>query len=269
MSADYSMQLRLCDPALLTLVVVSFPAVLAGCGQVIVEPGGTGGAPIRTMSFSGKAVRQPEGTGISGVQVCALGHPQMPCASSDSSGNFSLLLPANWETGLTLVRGGYGGVATAFLTSTKDADGWIIGMQPTDVLATYYEAAGYPYPDSGKGFLMVGVMDGQSQEGLTGAAIGLDPPSGSGPLYADSNDALDESLASTSTAGYARFAGMSPGEVEVMLSSDVLSCDWDVVEGDGGGGDVASFGGWPPANVNAMRLPILPELETRFAFRCF
>jgi len=299
MSAEYSLRLRLNGSTLLTLLV-SFPALVTGCGRVIVEPGasssstmstslvdetggaggtiattplsgggGTGGAPMLTMSFSGKVVSEPEGTAVSGAQVCVLGHPQMPCTSSDSSGNFSLLLPANWETGLTLVKVGYGGVAVAFLTSTHDADGWVIGMQPTNMLTTYYEAAGYPYPDPGKGFLIAGIIDGQSQKGLAGAAISLDLLSGSGPLYADSNDAFDKSLTSTSTAGYARFAGVNSGEVEVLLSADKLSCDWDVVEGDGGGGDVTTFGGWPSAKVNSMRLPILPELETHFIFRCF
>lgn len=220
------------------------------------------------MPFSGKVVQEADSAPIEGVELCIWTHPELPCASSDASGNFSLVMPANWETGLTAVKPGYARIAVPFLTATHDAFDWVVRMPTAETLTTYYGAAGYTYPDMAKGFVIVHATDGQSPDGLEGVAFGIGPASDSGPLYAAPNEVFDQSLTATSTAGYARFAGTQPGELTVTVLSGAPSCNFGVVEGDGGGADVALSGGWPSLKVEGMRLPALAGFETQFGFMC-
>ncbi len=217
--------------------------------------GGDGGTAMPTIQFSGTAVRSPQGTPITGVEVCIFDVPELPCASTDSQGSFSTAAPANAETGLTLTHASYADILVPIVTSDQDQDGWIIGVPPLPDVVGYYTSAGGAYPDPGKGFLAAYAMDGNSQAGLPGIEVALVPSSGLGPLYANAGGSYDAQLQATTTGGLARFGGVDLGEVEVVLSGGP-SCD-------------SVFGGWPTTTLNAVRVPIADGLETRVAFACF
>ena len=218
--------------------------------------GGEGGTAIPTIQFSGRAVTSYQGTSIAGMEVCILDVPELPCASTDSQGAFSIAAPANAETGVTMAHATHGDILLPIVTTDQDQDGWVIGVPALPEVVGYYTTAGGAYPDPGKGFLAVFSLDGNSpqEQGLAGIEVAITPPSGLGPLYADAAGDPDGQLQATSTRGLTRFGSVDLGEIEVVLS--------------GGPSCSPGLGGWPTATLNAVRVPIADGLETRVAFYC-
>jgi len=217
--------------------------------------GGSGGAPLASVTFSGTAVRSPQGTPLAGVEVCTFDHEDIPCTTSDSVGSFSLPVPANAETGVTLTKAGYAGILVPIVPSDIDPDGWMIGVPTLPSVQGFYEAAGAPYPDPGTGFLAVYATDGNTQQGFAGVSITVSPTPGVGPLYADETGAPDVTLQATSSSGLARFGSLALGEIDVALSAENASCE-------------SIFGGWPSTSANAVRVPIADGFDTRVGFGC-
>ena len=214
---------------------------------------GSGGAPLATITFSAQAVRSPQGTPISGANICILDHTDIPCVSSDTQGAFDIQMPAGAETGLTLAKAGFAGVLIPIVTSDVDISGYRIGSPNASDVAGYYQAAGETFPQTGKGFLAIYTSTGTTQNGEVGVTAVLSPPSV--PLYANASGAADATLQATSTWGLVRFGDLTPGVVEVVLNANAF-CD-------------TNFGGWPSKQAHAARMPIVEGFETHVGFGCF
>jgi hypothetical protein len=96
-----------------------------GCGDagaIAVTEAGTGDAGL-VVSIQGH-VHAPDGTGLAGADVCALGATPSgasPCATSDPEGSFTLsALPANELVSLTFHRDGFVPMLRDVLTDDKD-----------------------------------------------------------------------------------------------------------------------------------------------------
>ncbi|MCC6527947.1 MAG: DUF4244 domain-containing protein [Polyangiaceae bacterium] len=205
--------------------------------------------------FEGTAVPQGIGPAIVGAEICIYDHPELPCDTTDSQGQFTVFPPANAETALTLAANGFGGVLVALVTSDQPMYGWVIGMPPLARITSFYETAGTPYPDPGKGFVQIYAMTGNGQQGLAGVSMTLAPAGGVGPLYADAAGDPDGTLQATTTAGFARYGALPLGTLEVGLLPDTLACQ-------------PNFGGWVSPNLNAVRAPVAEGFETHLGFYC-
>jgi hypothetical protein len=213
--------------------------------------GGGGGA---TSTLAGTVV-QTFGGVLSGVTVCVYDQPATPCVLTDSAGHFSILVPSEGQTGITLAGSGSGSVLVPMLFEGSDQTEWVIGMPTLETLQGYYSAGGVTYPDPSNGFLAVFTTAGSTQNGQAGISVATAPASGSGPLYsAPSATAPDATLQATSSAGLARFAQVAPGVVAVSLSPSG-ACQLD-------------FGGWPQVGSAAVNVPIVAGFETHVGFGC-
>jgi hypothetical protein len=222
--------------------------------------GGTGGAtPGPTITFGGTVVHVPGGsTTLSSVEVCVYQHPEIPCVMSDTGGHFTTDVPAGMEVAVTLSKPGFTGVVVALVTSDQDQTQWEIGLASTTTDQAFYGAApGATYPDASHGFLGVFLDSSSNQnQGFAGATVSLTPASGVGPIYAGATFTMaDPTLQATSTSGAARFAGLTPGTVEIQIAPGTLSCD-------------PNFGGWSAPDANAVRAPIVAGFETHVGFGC-
>jgi hypothetical protein len=214
-----------------------------------------------TVMFSGEAVESPSATPLGGVTICVYAEPGIPCVTASSSGLFSVPVPANGNTAVTLSLAGYDSVLVATVTSGQDQSGWEIGMAPASEMALVFSTLAVTYPSATAGFLgaYVDTNSGFPNMGLAGITTSLSPQSGSGPIYLTSMGAPSTSLTATTSAGESFFGGITPGEVTVSWApasaSSTLSC-------------TASFGGWPSSLPNTIRAPIAAGFDTHVAMAC-
>lgn len=218
-----------------------------------VTSSGAGGAPLATITFTAQAVRTPQGTPVSGANICIIDHADIPCVMTDTQGAFDIAMPAKAETGLTLAKAGFAGVLVPIVTSDQDISGYVIGLPASSEVAGYYQAGGETFPQVGKGFLAVYTSSGNTQNGKDGVAATLTPSSP--PLYANTSGTPDATLLATSTRGFVKFGDLTPGVVEVVLTANAL-CD-------------TNFGGWPSKQAHGARMPIVEGFETHVGFGCF
>jgi hypothetical protein len=221
--------------------------------------GAGGGSAAPTITFGGTLVQAGVGPPLSSVEVCVDQHPEITCTFSDSSGHFSIQVPGNAEVAITFSKAGFTGVVVPVVTSTADQTQWEIGIPPFAMTQGFYEGfSGAAYPAAATGFLQVEVDKANTnQVGLAGAVLTLSPSSGEGPIYADPSFMMaDPLLQATSGIGFARFANVAPGVVEVQIGPSTLSC-------------ASNFGGWTAPDANAARVPIVAGFETHTGFACF
>jgi hypothetical protein len=211
---------------------------------------------LPTTPLDGRTVYSPNGTPLDGVKVCVFRHPEMPCATSDGKGAFSIDLPSNSETGVTLEKSGYVNVLVPLLVGTATLT-YTIGV-PTELSRKQlYAAYGVTYPDAAHGFVqLIGTLQGKFELGLDGATGSIDPSTGTGPFYVDANGAAAPSATSTSAYSAIYFATLAPNDSTVAkLAPTTLSC-------------AQNFGGWPTAQMNGTRFPIAAGFETHVGLSC-
>lgn len=245
-------------------------SVGAGCAQEVSIPGdhaastggassaaaagggGSGGAPPATLRFSGRVVDESNPDyPITDATICVLDRADIPCASTDMQGAFSVFLAAHAETGLSITSTFGAPRLLAVATDATDLDGYTIAVEYEKDTKDYYAFAAAAYPDGG-GFLRIDLI-GFAKAGLQ---IAITPASGLGPLYTgpDPLPAADPSLQATSTAGQARFADLDVGVATVTVSPGV-GCD-------------NGFGAWPTLDPSKVRVPIRAGFETRAELFC-
>ena len=214
-----------------------------------------------TVMFSGEAVESPSATPLGGVTVCVYAEPGIPCVMASPTGQFSVPVPANSNTAVTLSLPGYDSVLVATVTDGQDQSGWEIGMAAASDMGVIFSALGTAYPNSAAGFLGAYVNDSSSGtfEGLAGVTTSFAPQSGSGPIYITNNGAPSTSLTATSSWGESFFGTITPGEVTVLWApasaSSTLTC-------------TPNFGGWPSSLPNAVRAPIAAGFDTHLGMAC-
>lgn len=216
------------------------------------------GAGVPTILFSATLVPNGPGGPIDAATVCVFDSPGTPCTKSAADGTFDIALPANAETGIQISKTGRGSILIAIETSDRDASGAVLGVPTTAQLASYYGAAGTPYPDAGHGFLAVFVQPGNDfQNGQPGATVTLTPGGGGGPFYGDAQAMPDATLTMTSTSGVVRFGALAEGEQDVEATCPPGTSAQSV------------FFGWSGGSTSAARVPIVEGFETRVGFGCF
>lgn len=267
------------------LCVLTFDCALAlGCGGVSVEDDGEGGSnsatqassthassthvtqsaaetsstgsglPFDSIEFGGSLISQPSQGPLGGAEVCVLDHPEAPCSTTKPDGSFSLSVPSDAETGITIVKPGSAQLVIPVTTAQNDQPGWIIGVPTEAKLTAFYAPAGVTYPDPAQGFVTVFATMGNSQSGKPGVVVTLAPPAEGDALYADMNGNYDATLDATTTRPEVRFV-TSPSNVEV-----------DVADPDGN--CTANFGGWIATSGSAARVPVKAGFMTHVGFAC-
>jgi hypothetical protein len=235
----------------------------AGATEAAVDGGGqdanapSDASTIQTVRFGG-TVSTDQGQPISGVTVCAYNHPELPCTMSDAAGVFNEAIPANDKTGVLFDKAGYGSMLIAVQTQGNDWANTTETMSTTAELQTYFAAGGITYPDAANGFLRVTASNMGKPIGEAGATFALVPPSGMGPLYADTNNLASTALTATSSGGIGRFGTLAPAPtMEVGAHCPP--------------GTVAqlSYFGWPVStDISKGTFPIVAGYETHIGFDC-
>jgi hypothetical protein len=208
-----------------------------------------------TIVFGGTIFRQKSDLAILGAEVCLLNQPKAACELTDSVGRFRFVVPAESNQAITVSAPGFGGIVAAFRTGRGDLTGYSIVLPTETDDRSYYGAVGVEWPSTARGFLYVFASDMNGIK-LAGLRMALEPSSGSGPFYDNEVGLADKALPATSSYGTGHFAGIEPGELEVVFAPANLLCS-------------SIFGGWPSRNQDSARIPIVAGFETHLGVRCF
>jgi hypothetical protein len=201
---------------------------------------------------------------VAGAQVCIVGHPEVPCATSAADGTYSIhvaFLPADADLAVTTTASGHlGGVA--LLHETMGGLLWEDVPLWTDASATTRLATqgGFTYPTAQDGFVELDVQ-GATVGSLTGATASLSPASGAGPVYADPTGTLDRARTSTSSSGFAFFGNVAPGMYAITVTAAQKTCSVmngaSVIAGDWPGAGSATTAVQVVAGAMTQRISVI------------
>jgi hypothetical protein len=212
---------------------VAFLAV--GCGEDTMPGGSDMSVPadLAGPAVSGVVIENTDTDGgvvpIAGARVCILDHAEIPCATTDFGGNYTIALPpptsgeldiafnftAPGHLGLTLLSREYHDGPQS-ITSWSQVPLWSDAQA-----ADWASAAGLPYPPNGKSYIEFGVFHPDGSGGVVGATVTLTPPSGVGPIYFGTP--ANPSPTAVTSAGLVAFGGVTPGKFQLDVKG-VSNC---------------------------------------------
>jgi hypothetical protein len=184
--------------------------------------------------------------GVPSAMVCVLHHPEIPCATTSSTGGYNIGLPdlAGDQIAIEFTAANFLGQVLLEQEPATGNMAWPTEVPLTmtvDAMTTLGTEAGFAFPGTG-GFLELRVA-GNSPTPLTGATATIAPAVGSA-VYAGSDNTPMPALTSTTASGYVFFGDLPAGLYEVTANAGSASC---TVSPDGTllGGD------WPPEDAGA------------------
>jgi hypothetical protein len=162
---------------------------------------------------------------VSGVRVCIDAHPEIPCATSDDEGAFTLGgLPSQTDLVLTCERDGYVHALRAIETASTDMDN-----TSSPIVTSKSDAPrpdlGFSFDDS-MGAVTFFVLKAEADGGLAlprGVTASLSPGAGKGPFFTRPNDTFDTSATST-IGGLGFFFNLPPGDYELSFDDPDADC---------------------------------------------
>lgn len=243
---------------------------IIGCGssipgQLTTDAGSNDRADASApITVSGRVLNIAGGAPIPGASACIVDHPEIPCATTDTQGAYTIALP---EIGSGLDIAG-NVTAPGFLGDTGlvhegEQNSGAVGVAwfgtnlrddtaAADLLST---RAGFAYPASGKGFVLLAVFHANGGA-FVGQTVALSPASGSGPVYADASGNPDPSLSAITSNGYALFGALTPGKIEITTTGATCT-------------PVSTTGGmWTSTKPHTIAGVIAPDSITRMSFAC-
>ena len=180
---------------------------------------GDGDAPAG-VDFTA-AVADYLGADLNGVQVCWLGHTELPCETT-VAGQATLHLPADTEVEIELTLTGY--VRFVFFTHTDpvaSSELWHFLLVTRAQVAMMTSALGATQ-DWGLGLVVLNTnAHGDTYEGAT---VAIDPASGDGPHYHDTSGIPSATLTSTSTNGQASYMNVPLGTYQAGATLSATAC---------------------------------------------
>lgn len=189
-----------------------------------------------TVTVQGTFGLYHQQTGLAGAAICKYidGKKTNACTQSDVDGNYTIEIPANVDTGITMEKSGYwsGFVPIHTAPSTIKLN---FGTSTDSEAATEFGTLGATYPDPGKGAIMVNAVEG--------AVFSVTPSAGLGPFYGDEKGYLVKSTTAMTTSRYGAVLGLPPGVYEVDVTHPTKTC--------------TNAGNWPSAGNHTLRVPVL------------
>jgi hypothetical protein len=198
----------------------SSPADSADGGQLDGGP-----STLEIVQLPGTVLEIKGGAPIVGAHICIVDRPEIPCATSDADGSYTLSMPA-WTAPVDIAffvkADGHLG-STGLVHETPGIVTWLSQPLYSDApAADLMNQAGFAYPAGGKAFVMLAVVRaiGGAAEGLTAS---ISPAADKGPVYMSPVGTPDPTLTGFSSNGYALFGDLEPGPFEITVSD--TSCN--------------------------------------------
>ena len=224
--------------------------MLVGCGG-----NAPSDAPDPRLTYRATMYRKDEtgaGVVLPGVKICVRERSDLPCATTGPNGVAALEVPLA-DASLSFELAGFEHMIVPYARQSVGGLQLLMSEQPK--LETNVTAVGLRFPSAplvGVNILRDGIVD-------TSGTVARISVAAEGPIYAGLGgfDALDVSLTATTIAGFAVFGNMAEGEVEITVEHPTYLC-----------APSAFGGGWPTAEQNRLRAPVVNGADTIVAFEC-
>jgi hypothetical protein len=189
---------------------------------------------------------------VEDVEVCPFEREDLPCTSSDRSGQFSLQAPPG-RSRLTYQREGYQSRLRTMLVEEDPTDLGNLEMLFTSAYIARQEDNLGVTLVPGTGIIAVSV----SGSDRDGAQLVVDPPEGDGPYYVGPNLEYDPALEATVAAAMTGGAllNVPPGTYDAHVQREGVECTLGP----------ASFRG---SQENAASVLVIPDHLVFIGFRC-
>lgn len=192
-------------------IAALFP--LVGCGGSVEET-----HPLRLDLSFHDTVADENDEAVPDVEVCVFDQPAIPCAVTDASGQYTILLPSGKDVILSYSKPDF--FSKLRMVSAEHAKGihfiWYFQR------ITWYQAITAELigtADFGKAALT------PQSTGVAGLKFTMDPVSGVGPMYAeDVTFKLKTLLTETSTLGVGAFLNVEDGVYTVTFHHPTKTC---------------------------------------------
>lgn len=202
-------------------------------------------------------------TPIAGARVCVLHRADIPCSTTDASGNYTMTLPdlQGVDIAVSVTAPGFLGYVTT-LRQPTDTSGvhavlWRNGIplrSNAEAMQRFATEAGFTFPGAGTGFLGFRI-EGLTAGSLTGATASVSPAPAAGPVYLDAQGKPVPGLTATTSSGGVVFGNLSPGVYSVTAVAAGKTCTATL-----NGGVIA--GDWPPTGPETVRVEIAADAVT-------
>lgn len=142
-------------------------------------------------------------------------------------------------------------------TGPTDASGAVLTIDSDATIEAYVVASGGTWPMTDKGAIVVSALhrNGDAVAAASGATFALSPMTGLGPVYASTGEIADPSLTATTTAGFAKFVDVQPGNVEVTITLPGKTC-------------VEATDPWKGTSTGTLAFPVRAATMTQVAGLC-
>jgi hypothetical protein len=239
----------------LPLGALLFAAVTAGCGgDPETAPDGVDPAAETiafTVAFVDAVFKEP----LVGVEVCAAGRDDVPCAATAADGVVTLDLPAESELMLGCTIATH---VTTYMTITTGRDDYdanvfmLLNLGAANALRTLSGAPDNP----AKGIVIGNVYEdlAQRDQRVAGATYALSPAAGIGPVYGGEGGFPDPALTQSTIGGPGVIFDLDPGETTVTLSHSSRTCE-------------GGFG-WPTESATSLRTRVFAGGMSTVTFVC-
>jgi hypothetical protein len=177
-----------------------------------------------SYKFSGSIGGDSDSGPLANARICAVGHPELPCAVTDSNGTYTMALPImepHTELAMSWTAAGHLGFVGLTDFPADGSFGWFNPVYlSTDARAAEWlrTGAGLRYPAPDRAFVLVDISDA-----VPGSRVTIEPSAGVQTVYSDVSGDFDSTLTEVATGG-ARYSWSSvlfgevpPGTVTISI----------------------------------------------------
>lgn len=208
-----------------------------------------------SISFQVAFADAQNGNALEGVEICAAGRDDVPCATSDANGAVQLDLPANSELMLRCQSATHGPAYMTLAIGEDDMDVGKFGLL-AKTSQTLLMALSGAKDTKNHGTITVNVYTDlvKRDERVAGGSATVFPDTGKPAVYVSDSKIPDPSLQAMTLGGPGVFVDVPPGDAVVTFSHPSVVC------GPG-------FG-WPTDDALSLATQVFPGAISNVTFVC-
>lgn len=219
------------------------------------DDGSSDGSPATHIEFQVAFADAQSGGALEGVEICAAGHDDVPCATSDENGAVALTLPANSELMLRCQSATHGPAYMTLAIGEEDLKVGTFGLLGKTSQQLLMALSGAK-DTTDHGAITVNVYSDlvKRDERVAGGSATLLPDSGKPAVYVSDAKLPDPKLEAMTLGGPGVFVDVAPGDAVVTFSHPSVVC------GPG-------FG-WPTDDALSLATQVFPGAISNVTFVC-
>lgn len=236
-------------------VLVFLGLAMMGCSGDDGASEDQGKTPVTSIDFQVAFADAQNGNALEGVEICAAGRDDVPCATSDANGSVALALPADSQLMLRCQSATHGPAYMTLALGQDDMDVGKFGLLNKTSQNLLLALSGAE-DTADHGAITVNVYTDlvKRDERVAGGAATLFPDTGKPAVYVSDKKLPDPTLEAMTLGGPGVFVDVPPGEAVVTFSHPSMICE-------------PGFG-WPTEDPLSLATEVFPGAISNVTFVC-